>query len=198
MFTNPERKASSHGSASGSDSIDAFAGAGGMTLGFSKSFGHAFDSVWANDFDECCVDTYNANLGKHCVPGDIVDILNDPATHIPKADVVIGGPPCQGFSLLDRIAKVTRANSFGGPTSNLFSGRERRSSLWRMCLSSSARLSMARLWVWPRRWAFEVWGHVLCAATTEYLRHAAGHLSLAVSFLTRSFYFHLAKHISVP
>ena len=30
--------------------IDAFAGAGGMTLGFSKSFGHAFDSVWANDF----------------------------------------------------------------------------------------------------------------------------------------------------
>ena len=82
--------------------IDAFAGAGGMTLGFSKSFGHAFDSVWANDFDECCVDTYNTNFGKHCVPGDIVDILNDPATHIPKADVVIGGPPCQGFSLLNK------------------------------------------------------------------------------------------------
>lgn len=74
--------------------IDVFAGAGGMTLGFSKSFGHAFDSVWANDFDGCCVDTYNANFGKHCVPGDIVDILNDPATRIPKADVVIGGPPC--------------------------------------------------------------------------------------------------------
>jgi len=32
--------------------IDAFAGAGGMTLGFSKSFGHAFDSVWANDFND--------------------------------------------------------------------------------------------------------------------------------------------------
>ncbi len=31
--------------------IDVFAGAGGMTLGFSKSFGHAFDPVWANDFD---------------------------------------------------------------------------------------------------------------------------------------------------
>jgi DNA (cytosine-5)-methyltransferase 1 len=36
------------------------------------------------------------------VRGDIVEILNDPATKIPKADVVIGGPPCQGFSLLNK------------------------------------------------------------------------------------------------
>jgi DNA (cytosine-5)-methyltransferase 1 len=82
--------------------VDAFSGAGGMTLGFSKRFGHAFDSVWANDFNSYCVDTYNANFGDHCIPGDIVDILSDPATRIPKADVVIGGPPCQGFSLLDK------------------------------------------------------------------------------------------------
>lgn len=82
--------------------IDAFAGAGGMTLGFSKSFGHSFDSVWANDFNEYCVETYNANFGTHCLPGDIVALLNDPSTKIPKADVVIGGPPCQGFSLLNK------------------------------------------------------------------------------------------------
>jgi len=81
---------------------DAFAGAGGMTLGFSKSFGHSFYPVWANDFNDYCVDTYNANFGKHCLPGDIVDLLNDPAIKIPKADVVIGGPPCQGFSLLNK------------------------------------------------------------------------------------------------
>lgn len=82
--------------------IDVFAGAGGMTLGFSKMFGHAFDPVWANDFNDDCVRTYRRNFGDHCVAGDIVDILNDPATEIPPADVVIGGPPCQGFSLLNK------------------------------------------------------------------------------------------------
>jgi DNA (cytosine-5)-methyltransferase 1 len=82
--------------------IDAFAGAGGMTLGFSKRFGHAFDSVWANDFNNYCIDTYNTNFGKHCLSGDIVDILTNPSIEIPEADVVIGGPPCQGFSLLNK------------------------------------------------------------------------------------------------
>jgi DNA (cytosine-5)-methyltransferase 1 len=82
--------------------IDAFSGAGGMTLGFSKSFGHAFDSVWANDFNSYCVQTYKTNFGDHCFLGDIVDILSDPATKIPQADVVVGGPPCQGFSLLNK------------------------------------------------------------------------------------------------
>jgi DNA (cytosine-5)-methyltransferase 1 len=82
--------------------IDVFAGAGGMSLGFSKRFGHAFDSVWANDFNEYCVRTYNANFGDHCLDGDIIDILNHPKVKIPEADVVIGGPPCQGFSLLNK------------------------------------------------------------------------------------------------
>jgi len=82
--------------------IDAFAGAGGMTLGFSKRFGHAFDSVWANDINKYCVETYSTNFGGHCLSGDIVDILNDPSVKIPEADVVIGGPPCQGFSLLNK------------------------------------------------------------------------------------------------
>lgn len=74
--------------------IDVFAGAGGMTTGFSKAFGHAFNSVWANDFNADCVRTYQRNFGDYCVSGDIVDVLNDPATEIPSADVVIGGPPC--------------------------------------------------------------------------------------------------------
>ncbi len=86
--------------------IDVFAGAGGMTLGFSKRFGHAFDSVWANDFNGYCVKTYNANFGDHCLPGDVVDILKNPKIEIPEADVVIGGPPCQGFSLLNKNREV--------------------------------------------------------------------------------------------
>lgn len=82
--------------------IDLFAGAGGMTLGFSEKFGHPFKSVWANDFNDFCVDTYKANFGPHCTSGDIVDLLRDPLIEIPEADVVIGGPPCQGFSLLNK------------------------------------------------------------------------------------------------
>lgn len=82
--------------------IDLFAGAGGLTLGFTKNFGHSFKSVWANDFDKFSVDTYNRNFDDRCRLGDIVDLLNDPDTPIPKADVVIGGPPCQGFSLLNK------------------------------------------------------------------------------------------------
>lgn len=82
--------------------IDLFAGAGGMTLGFTREFGHNFEPVWANDFDKDCCETYRANFGDHCHHGDIVDILEDPDTKIPKADVVIGGPPCQGFSLLNK------------------------------------------------------------------------------------------------
>ncbi len=82
--------------------IDLFCGAGGMTLGFTKLLGHHFQPVWANDFDKYCVETYNANFGNHCHLGDIIDLIADPNMEIPEADVVIGGPPCQGFSLLNR------------------------------------------------------------------------------------------------
>lgn len=82
--------------------IDAFSGAGGLTEGFATFPDAQFRPVWANDFDDDCVRTYNNRFGKHCVGGDIVSILRDPATSIPDADVVIGGPPCQGFSLLNR------------------------------------------------------------------------------------------------
>lgn len=83
--------------------IDLFAGAGGMTAGFSHFLGHRFETVWANDYNEYAAKTYNSNFGDHCTIGDIVDILRNPKTKIPKADVVIGGPPCQGFSLLNKF-----------------------------------------------------------------------------------------------
>lgn len=82
--------------------IDLFAGAGGLTEGFRETFGDHLEPVWANDNNKFAVETYNANFGPRCVPGDIIDLLNDPSTEIPAADIVIGGPPCQGFSLLNK------------------------------------------------------------------------------------------------
>jgi DNA (cytosine-5)-methyltransferase 1 len=82
--------------------IDLFAGAGGFTLGFKRYFYDRLQTVWANDFNSDAVATFNANFGNCCVVGDILDILEDPTTEIPQADVVIGGPPCQGFSLLNK------------------------------------------------------------------------------------------------
>ncbi|MDR3566884.1 MAG: DNA cytosine methyltransferase [Syntrophobacteraceae bacterium] len=82
--------------------IDLFSGAGGMTIGFTSSFGHAFEPVWANDNNGYATRTYNTNFGEHCVLGDIVDILRGGAVTIPRAEAVIGGPPCQGFSLLNK------------------------------------------------------------------------------------------------
>jgi DNA (cytosine-5)-methyltransferase 1 len=82
--------------------IDMFAGAGGLTLGFTRFAPCLTNIVWANDFNHYAVDTYNANFGNHCIEGDLLSILSDPKTKIPNADIVIGGPPCQGFSLLNK------------------------------------------------------------------------------------------------
>jgi DNA (cytosine-5)-methyltransferase 1 len=82
--------------------VDLFAGAGGLTLGFTKALGHAFAPVWSNDFNAYATRTYNANFGNHCTTGDILEIVENRINEIPKADVVIGGPPCQGFSLLNK------------------------------------------------------------------------------------------------
>ncbi len=82
--------------------IDLFCGAGGLSVGFDWLTDHVFQTVWANDYNDYAVNTFNANFGGICHPGDIVDMLNDKGTVIPSADVVIGGPPCQGFSLLNK------------------------------------------------------------------------------------------------
>jgi DNA (cytosine-5)-methyltransferase 1 len=85
--------------------IDLFSGAGGLTLGFTQTLGHVFTPVWANDFNRLAALTYSANFGCHCTTEDILKIVRDDIKQIPKADIVVGGPPCQGFSLLNKNRK---------------------------------------------------------------------------------------------
>ncbi|WP_373292794.1 DNA cytosine methyltransferase [Mangrovihabitans endophyticus] len=75
--------------------IDLFAGCGGMTVGFRRE---GFQPLMAVEHDPAAAATYAANFGEeHTHPVDIATIENDA---IPSADVIIGGPPCQGFSNL--------------------------------------------------------------------------------------------------
>ena len=76
--------------------IDLFAGCGGMTRGFADT--DRFEPIFAVEMDNDAAATYAANFGaEHTFVGRIEDV-----TRFPAADVVIGGPPCQGFSPLNR------------------------------------------------------------------------------------------------
>ena len=82
--------------------IDLFSGAGGMSVGFEWLSDYPYSTVWANDFNQFAANTFNLNFNNVCVSGDIVDILEKQSQIIPQADIIIGGPPCQGFSLLNK------------------------------------------------------------------------------------------------
>jgi DNA (cytosine-5)-methyltransferase 1 len=75
--------------------IDLFAGCGGMTRGFVDSA--RFRPIFAVEHDTDAAATYVANFGIHMHRAAIEDV-----TVFPTADIVIGGPPCQGFSPLNR------------------------------------------------------------------------------------------------
>jgi DNA (cytosine-5)-methyltransferase 1 len=82
--------------------IDLFCGAGGMSLGFvDPRFSGGFKCVLALDNDSAALETHHANFGGKTACGNIETWLES-SPSIPKADVVIGGPPCQGFSLLNK------------------------------------------------------------------------------------------------
>ena len=73
--------------------VSLFSGGGGLDLGVVAEGYHV---IWAIDNKMNAVTTYKKNLGSHIICDDInkIDI-----NIVPHADVVIGGPPCQSFSL---------------------------------------------------------------------------------------------------
>jgi len=73
--------------------VSLFSGCGGMDLGFIMA---GYKVIWANECWKDAADTYEHNLGKHVDRRKIEDV---PSKEIPDCDVVVGGPPCQAFSL---------------------------------------------------------------------------------------------------
>lgn len=139
--------------------LDLFSGCGGLTRGFSDQ--GAFISVGAVERDRSAAATYAVNFdphGTHIFVGDIADF-----TDVPAADVVIGGPPCQGFSALGRR----------DPT-------DVRNQLWREFVRV-VRASRARMFVFENVDRF--------ARTPEFalLRQAADHGGELAEFRTQVF-----------
>jgi len=77
--------------------IDLFCGAGGMTQGF---YNAGFRPIFAVEHEKDFAETYAANFGTHVDARPIEEVVIDPKVKKLRADVVIGGPPCQGFSNL--------------------------------------------------------------------------------------------------
>jgi len=72
--------------------VSLFAGAGGLDTGLKMA---GFNVIWANEIDKDACETYIANHPETYVErGDVRNVKN-----FPKADLVVGGYPCQGFSL---------------------------------------------------------------------------------------------------
>ena len=87
--------------------IDLFCGAGGLSLGFDQA---GFKNVFAVEFNPDFARTYSKNFKTHkLIVDDIKNISNDKIDELlagQEVDVIIGGPPCQGFSIAGNIGRT--------------------------------------------------------------------------------------------
>ena len=86
--------------------VDLFCGAGGLSLGFTQE---GFVTCLANDIQDVCVDTYAHNHPEtprnRIILGDIKEKVVDHVEELLEGehvDIIVGGPPCQGFSMANR------------------------------------------------------------------------------------------------
>ena len=70
-----------------------FAGVGGIELGFEKA---GFDVIWSNEIDKNAAKTFSLNHKNKLVLDDINNVLSE---DVPDVDVIVGGFPCQAFSV---------------------------------------------------------------------------------------------------
>lgn len=83
--------------------ISLFSGAGGLDVGFERA---GFKTVFANELDHDAANAWRANRPDNAdamVEGDILKHLEDLKPYAGKADIVFGGPPCQGFSVAGKM-----------------------------------------------------------------------------------------------
>ena len=92
--------------------IDLFAGVGGLSLGFEME---GFDILLANEFDQSIATAYKENhKSTNVVVGDItsLDLSKVFGEYVNRIDVVIGGPPCQGFSQKGKRKTINDERNF--------------------------------------------------------------------------------------
>lgn len=83
--------------------VSLFSGAGGLDVGFERA---GFSTVFANEFDHDAAEAWRLNRPDNAeamVEGDIADHLLELGSLKGTVDVLIGGPPCQGFSVAGKM-----------------------------------------------------------------------------------------------